>query len=648
MPELNDPDVLKNIITVASPLIKSVVDTFITPKLNSIKQRFKLDFNKYHIPTEEHFSEYFHRTYKRLSIVNTLVFSNSQKILKDIYIPLTITNHNESIKYKIDSFPNKLIEQYEKILITDTAGMGKSTMMKKIYLDIIDEHKGVPILIELRRLSKSKTIIQEIHEQINSIEKEFDEQLLLEFINEGGFIFILDGYDEISLNDRNIVTKDIQVFILKASRNKFILTSRPENALTSFGDFQLFKIQPLRKKEAYDLLKKYDKLGKVATLLINKLEDKNLKDIDQFLTNPLLVSLLFTAFQFKQTIPFKKYLFYRQVYDANFESHDLTKGDSFIHEKYTKLEVDDFHRVLRHIGFICLKEQKLEYTKDELLNIIALSKKLCIGLNFKNSDFLSDLIISVPLFTKDGNYYKWAHKSLQEYFAAQFIYLDLDENKNNFLKSLYVHNDFPKFQNVVDLFYDMDYKSFRNIFIYELLIDFKSNYIKNYELLNEIMPDDLIIKRSELIFKKDIFITSSKNNAALEPDDSQIEYGIIARELYHMFIGMDSQHFLIDVLYEKKNPIIKTFKSVAEKFDKKELEIIEDYLIPHDKKIEFSSIKKNEFILNEHYDLEIKLLEDAQLFNENSKIDLKKAFVLLDEIESDIENERKQLDLFGF
>lgn len=385
MPELNDPDVLKNIITVASPLIKSVVDTFITPKLNSIKQRFKLDFNKYHIPTEEHFSEYFHRTYKRLSIVNTLVFSNSQKILKDIYIPLTITNHNESIKYKIDSFPNKLIEQYEKILITDTAGMGKSTMMKKIYLDIIDEHKGVPILIELRRLSKSKTIIQEIHEQINSIEKEFDEQLLLEFINEGGFIFILDGYDEISLNDRNIVTKDIQVFILKASRNKFILTSRPENALTSFGDFQLFKIQPLRKKEAYDLLKKYDKLGKVATLLINKLEDKNLKDIDQFLTNPLLVSLLFTAFQFKQTIPFKKYLFYRQVYDANFESHDLTKGDSFIHEKYTKLEVDDFHRVLRHIGFICLKEQKLEYTKDELLNIIALSKKLCIGLNFKNS-----------------------------------------------------------------------------------------------------------------------------------------------------------------------------------------------------------------------------------------------------------------------
>lgn len=648
MTELNDPDVLKNIITVASPLIKSVVDTFITPKLNSIKQRFKLDFNKYHIPSEEHFSEYFHRTYKRLSIVNTLVFSNNQKILKDIYIPLTITNHNETIKHKIDSFPNKLIEQYEKILITDTAGMGKSTMMKKIYLDIIDERKGVPILIELRRLSKAKTIIQEIHEQINSIEKEFDEQLLLEFINEGGFIFILDGYDEISLNDRNIVTKDIQVFILKASRNKFILTSRPENALTSFGDFQLFKIQPLRKKEAHELLKRYDKLGKVATLLIKKLEDKNLKDIDQFLTNPLLVSLLFTAFQFKQTIPFKKYLFYRQVYDANFESHDLTKGDSFIHEKYTKLEVDDFHRVLRHIGFICLKEQKLEYTKDELLNIIARSKKLCIGLNFKNSDFLSDLIISVPLFTKDGNYYRWAHKSLQEYFAAQFIYLDLDENKNNFLKSLYSHSDFSKFQNVVDLFYDMDYKSFRNIFIYELLNDFKSNYIKNFELLNGCVPDDFIIKRSELLFKKDILITSSKNKEKLEPDNSKIEFGLIVQDLYHMFIYMDSQHFLIDVLYEKKNPIIKSFKNVVNKFDKIELEIIEDILIPYDKKIEFSSNKKNEFIINEHFDLEIKLLEIAQMFNGNSKIELKKAFILLDEIESDIENERKQFDLFGF
>lgn len=55
--------------------------------------------------------------------------------------------------------------------------------------------------------------------------------------------------------------------------------------------------------------------------------------INEFLKNPLLVSLLFAAFDFKQTIPLKKHIFYRQVFDAYFDSHDLSKGDSYVHEK---------------------------------------------------------------------------------------------------------------------------------------------------------------------------------------------------------------------------------------------------------------------------------------------------------------------------
>lgn len=357
MIESGDQISVKEILTIASPYIKSVIDTYVKPKIEKLKNRFSLDYNKYHVPLEDHFSEYFHRTYKRISIINTLVFNNSQKYLQDIYIPLTITRKGESkdLNYKIDSFPDKLLNQYEKILITDNAGMGKSTLMKKLFIDCIDNKKGIPILIELRRLNKNKQIFEEIKEQINPLEKEFSEILLLELLKEGGFIILLDGYDEISLSDREIVTTDIQNFIYKASKNTFILTSRPESALTSFGDFQDFEIEPLKKKEAFELLRKYDKQGSISKLLIKKLEESDMSNVNEFLTNPLLVSLLFTAFQHRQAIPFKKHIFYRQVYDANFESHDLTKGDSYTHNKYCKLEIDDFHRVLRHIGFSCLK-----------------------------------------------------------------------------------------------------------------------------------------------------------------------------------------------------------------------------------------------------------------------------------------------------
>ena len=354
MNELNDLPI-KEILTGATPLIKSVIDTFVTPKLEIFKKRLSLDYKKYYVPSEENFSEYLHRTYKRVSIINTLVFNNTQVVLKEIYHPLTLSNNNSKPveRYKISSFPKSLFSKYEKLLITDNAGMGKSTIVKKLFLDTIDEGIGIPIIVELRRLNKDKDILSEIQEQVNALEKQFDSTLLLELISEGGFIIFLDGYDEIPLSDREIVTSDIQNFISKASNNTFVLTSRPENALKSFGDFQEVRIEPLKRKEAFELLRKYDKQGQISSLLIKKIEETEMNNISEFLTNPLLISLLFTAFQHKQTIPFKKYIFYRQVYDANFESHDLTKGDSFTHDKYTNLEIDDFHRVLRHTGYSC-------------------------------------------------------------------------------------------------------------------------------------------------------------------------------------------------------------------------------------------------------------------------------------------------------
>jgi len=526
MTDTTDSLPVKEILAGAAPFIKSIVDTFVTPKLERLKSRFAKDYKKFHVPAEEHFSEYFYRTYKRLSIVNTLVFNNSQKFIKDIYLPLTLIRKTEKkeVKYKIQSFPYPLLKKYEKILITDNAGMGKSTLIKKIFLDAIDEKVGIPILVELRRLSKDKTIITEIQEQLNSLAKEFDDNLFLELISEGGFIILLDGYDEIPLSDREIVTSDIQAFITKASNNIFLLTSRPENALKGFGDFLEVKIEPLKKKEAYELIRKYDRQGAVSSLLIKKLEETEMSNISEFLTNPLLVSLLFTAFQHKQTIPFKKHIFYRQVYDANFESHDLTKGDSYTHDKYSKLEIDDFHRVLRHIGYSCLKDnQRIEFTKDELLALIKKSKIFCVDLNFSESYLLKDLLTTVPLFTQDGNYYRWAHKSLQEYFAAQFIYLDSKDQQAKILTQLYNNSSLDKYINILDLCYDIDTKTFRSTILFNLLSAFEQHWNSTYRYdYSSISSNDIDARRAATFLTEAYFFLIPKGDYNHEDLDKMI------------------------------------------------------------------------------------------------------------------------------
>lgn len=67
------------------PMIDGIISKIVVPKLEILSTRIGLEYNKLLIPRGEHFSEYFYRTYKRYSIVNTLVFKNNQMLLKDIY-----------------------------------------------------------------------------------------------------------------------------------------------------------------------------------------------------------------------------------------------------------------------------------------------------------------------------------------------------------------------------------------------------------------------------------------------------------------------------------------------------------------------------------------------------------------------------------
>lgn len=484
----------------AKPVISSLVKNLITPRIQKFAEKVHIAYNELLIPRGEHFEEYLFRMYKKYSIINTLVFKNEQRLLKDLYIPLTIIRDDhqrrkDKEQVKIDKYPVELVRSYNKILITDTAGMGKSTLTKRLFLDVIDNGHGIPIYIEMRRLKEGRPILIEIQEQINSLSKEFDSKLLLEFIQTGGFIFFLDGYDEISLEERISVTTNVQDFISKAGNNVFILTSRPEQALSSFGDFQTFSISPLTKKEAYELLRKYDNQGPTSKQLIDELKSGQYEMINEFLKNPLLVSLLFAAFDYKQTIPLKKHIFYRQVYDAYFDSHDLSKGDSYIHDKCSKLDIDDFERILRYVGYRCLRYQKIEFEKDALLQIINEAKDFCPDLDFNSSDFFTDVLTAVPLFCKDGQYYRWVHKSLQEYFAAQFIYKDAKGNQDTILTALYNSENLDKYINLLDIYFDIDNWGFKkNILLplCESYIGFYNSNVYSSSIINEKQIDDRI------------------------------------------------------------------------------------------------------------------------------------------------------------
>jgi hypothetical protein len=427
------------------------------------------------------YSKYLEESYSRHMYFSSIVFKNEQKKLDDYYIPLTIVRPSApDDSYTISDFPTEFISTNERILVVDTAGMGKTTLLKVLFLNCVRQQNGIPIYVELRKLSRKRSLLDFIVDQLSDLDGNQKKDLLFNLIKSGEFIFFLDGYDEIPEVERTEVTADLQDFIRRASKNIFVMTSRDEIGLTSFPSFQRFTINPLKKNEAYALLEKYAD-GNLAKTLIAKLELPQYSGIHEFLENPLLTSLLYKSFEFKATIPLKKHIFYRQVFEALYEVHDLTKeGGEYNRPKRSGLDIDRFERILRFLGYLTYRAAKIEFSKDDLLEFINSAKKLASESKAQSSRILHDLIHAVPLMNVDGNYVRWSHKSIQEYFAAQYLCRDTQGKLPEILLNYYNNPDIQKHVNLLSICADIDGNAFRHSVIKKIIEDGLASFSSSY------------------------------------------------------------------------------------------------------------------------------------------------------------------------
>lgn len=473
--------------------------------------------------------------YRDFSYVQTLVMRDRKKCLKKIYQPLTLFREEDGATaldgLTVNGYDEKL-SSVKLLQIVDAAGMGKSTMTKRMFLDIVEKGTGYPLYVELRRLLFTEDLKDEIATNVmgvndNELKEDFRHLLL-----SGKVIMFLDGYDEIGVDKKKGVIESINQMIEEYPNNAYILTSRPDQELTGFAEFQRVRIRPLKKKEAFQLLAKYDEDGDTSKLLIKKLREDGYAAIYDFLENPLLCSLLFAAFDYKQTIPLKKHLFYSQVYEAYFEKHDLSKGD-YVHEKKTGLDIFDFDKVLRILGFESLKLQKVEYSKEEIEALIDLARHFCSDLKFEASDFLYDLLYTVPLFSKDGIYYKWNHKSLQEYFAARYIVIDAKERQDTIMNELYNSDNIDKYVNLLDILFDLDNYDFHRLLTLPFLNDFMKYFTYSFKRLKGI-DDDTIKLRVSLLYEREGYISYTRKHY----DDNMFNFLLDEWERFNKMYGV--------------------------------------------------------------------------------------------------------------
>ena len=470
----------------------------------SLKTKFAKDFGadmaaKFAVSQQEllgTFNTYLERAYEQHRKLKSVVLRESTYYLDDLYVPLRLkatSSQLDSTEVLLNEFPAKLFAKHRCVTVVDTAGMGKSTLSRYLFTQCARGGNRVPFLVDLRSLSDKRRLETALAESLCDVGTSPDPwklKLITQLADSPDTVLFLDGYDEVSDANKADVSRDIQAFVAK-SKCLVLMTSRQVDGLAGFSAFEHFAIQPLTPAESHKLIRRYAKassLEEVGEQLILELKKPANQQVAPFLTNPLLTSLLFAAYEYKHEIPLKKTSFYGQVFDALFDRHDLSKpGGQLSRQKQSGLDRADFAAVIRKFSAITFRHQKFDYTYDELVNTYLPQMKSALpGIPFNAPGLVRDLVEAVPLLTLEGNKYRWAHRSLQEYFVASHICQDAIGDRGNVLAEMAQSGRVNSYVHVLDLCSELAPNEWRQSVlrvILQMWVDHRHNVANHFGLL---------------------------------------------------------------------------------------------------------------------------------------------------------------------
>ncbi len=401
--------IIKDLVTgLSSAVLKKAVDTG------------KKEYKKTLVILEFCFNKYLERSYERYSKIKTLLYRDRPVDLKAHYVATDFRIGTEEIS---GSNIFECFQENQKNIVVGTAGSGKSVLLRRIFIDLIENKKGyVPILIELRLMitpDKDYSIFSFIHKTLSDLDEGFTKEQLHFALKEGKVALFLDGFDEIDFNKKESYEREILEISNTYSNSIIVISSRPDECFSSWDEFHVFHALHLNKEQSIDLISRIEYDRNVKNKFINELKTGLYEKHDDFLSNPLLLTMMLLTYEQLAEIPEKVHIFYEQAFDTLYHKHDALKS-LYKRKSYTSLPIDDFKRIFSTFCIITFSERKMSFSHQEIIDF--LKKSIDIeGFNVNANSFLSDLIKSVCIIQKDGNIYTFSHRSFQEYFAAYFI-----------------------------------------------------------------------------------------------------------------------------------------------------------------------------------------------------------------------------------
>lgn len=437
--------------------------------------------------------------------IRTLHSPESDVYLNEIYTPLTLRASGDGGgDFELRVKDDKTIEHSGIVNIVGIAGQGKSTVMRKLFWEELKKSKRIPFFIELRKVET--TIFEYLKETLKNIGIMASDDDISFLLQSKRIVLMLDGFDEIRLDYRPKILKEITDILNLRYQCPIITSSRPDTEICREVGVNSYTVQPLDVEDVCHLLIKLNANNKPVELVDLV---RNNEYLQQTLVTPILVNLLFVSYPYLDSVPESVPDFYSKLFMTLFQRHDKIKN--YTRERKSNYPDEKINDVFNSFCFNSLNKGDSDFTSRTLNRYITSSLDLETLDSSEPQLVWSDIIDITCLLQQDGyDRYLFLHKSIQEFHAAQFLADCRHERKVSIYSQILDKIDIDhKWDNVINFLSKVDENDFSEMFLIKKCQSIDLNHINTNKetVLSNAM--------SKILGNKYISISYNSDNGAL-------------------------------------------------------------------------------------------------------------------------------------
>ena len=472
---------------IAKNAVEQMLSKFVPKFFEDISDKYKSFKLQQDIDLRVIFQEYLEYSFTKYSTVKTLLYKNEGRYLYDFYEPQFVkSSNNSSIDLTNTDF---LFNKCKRIIITGTGGIGKSMLMKHIFINQINNESSIPIFIELKSMNNMNIedfeIKDFIYDEMKRHHFKLSRELFFKSLEFGNYTIIFDGVDEINFPFRETIISSLKQFIDIYNNNRYVLSSRPSEEYIGWNNFIEYSVQPLNKKQALSLIGRLDYDSITKNQFSTELEESLFDKHESFASIPLLLTIMLMTYESGASIPNNLTDFYTQAFYTLYQKHDASKS-GYKRELRAKLSPETFKDILSYLAMKTFLKKQVNFSSGDVYKIFESYKKK-YSKNFEDDAFIFDAISNICMLVQEGDF-SFTHRSFQEYFAGIGV-SKLDDNKQKMTLKLWIDDDYNNIDYnmtfIMTLLTVQQERTYLNLFV-PIIEDLRNNFQKLNTLDDEI------------------------------------------------------------------------------------------------------------------------------------------------------------------